>query len=111
MGFFKKENAHVMYSGLTRLGQGVADVIIVLKVLKDGPSYIQSILSLPSTNSRLPSEDSDLKAIHKYKAVSVNFTMIHINFNKQIKADYVLQCHNCNAIIALYGTISGRFTL
>lgn len=53
-----------MCGGLTRFGQRVADIIILLKVLKDLSSFVKGILSLPGSNSRLPGEDTDLNPHH-----------------------------------------------
>lgn len=50
---------------LTRFGQRVADVIIVLKELQDQTRLVQGVVSLFSINSRLPGEDSDLDVLHR----------------------------------------------
>lgn len=50
---------------LTRFGQRVADVIVVLKELQDQTRLIQGVCSLVGSNSRLPGEDSDLDILHR----------------------------------------------
>lgn len=53
-----------MCGGLTRLGQRVAGIVVLLKELEDGSGFVKGILSLPSSNSGLPSIDTDLNPHH-----------------------------------------------
>lgn len=60
----------VMCGELTRFGQRVAGIVIFLKELKDGSSFVKGVLSLASSNSRLPGKDSDLNPHHTMKTIT-----------------------------------------
>lgn len=55
----------IIILGLTRLWQRVTGIVILLKELKDRSSFVKGIISLFSSNSRLPCEYANLKQYAK----------------------------------------------